>query len=182
MEYLTGDAKVNFDILQNISADIEFLHDNSELNEFSFDIRNSNIVLDGIFGTGFRGQINGHIAKVIGMINENASYIMSIDIASGIESTTGQIADICIRAHKTITFELPKIGQIIYPGIYNSGQLAIESIGIPSKSIQSIELNTNLTDIDLINSVIPKRKDEFNKGNCGKVLIVTGSSGMAGSG
>ena len=180
--YLTGDARTNFDILQNLNADIEFINDNSQLNEFILDIRDSHIVLDGIFGTGFRGQVNGHIAKVIEMINENASYIMSIDIASGIEAATGEVANTCIKANKTVTFELPKIGQLIYPGIYNSGQLAIESIGMPNKSIQSIDININLTDIDFINSVIPKRKEEFNKGNCGKVLIVTGSLGMAGSG
>ncbi len=181
-KYLTGDAKINFDILQNISTDIEFLQEASELKEFSFAVKNYHIVVDGIFGTGFRGQINDYIAKVIDTINKNASYIMSIDIASGIEAATGKVANTCIKANKTVTFELPKIGQLVYPGIYNSGQLEIESIGMPSKSVQSIEINTTLTDIDFVNSVIPKRKDEFNKGNCGKVLIVTGSSGMAGSG
>ena len=181
-KYLIGDAKTNFDILKKLDADIEFVHDNSEFDEFISDIRNSHIVLDGIFGTGFRGQINGHIAKVIEIINDNASYIMSIDIASGIEAATGKVANICIKANTTVTFELPKIGQLVYPGIYNSGQLEVESIGMPSKSIQSIDININLTDMDFINSVIPLRKEEFNKGNCGKVLIVTGSLGMAGSG
>jgi hydroxyethylthiazole kinase-like uncharacterized protein yjeF len=181
-KYIVGDARINLDILQSLDADIEFLQDNSELDEFIINTKSSHIVLDGIFGTGFRGQINGHIAKVIEIINHNASYIMSIDIASGIEAATGKVANTCIKADKTVTFELPKIGQLIYPGKYNSGQLEIESIGMPSKSIQSIDININLTDLDFINSVIPIRKEEFNKGNCGKVLIVTGSLGMAGSG
>ncbi len=181
-EHLTGDAKVDFDILQTINADIEFIKEDTELDRLSYDVSKADIVLDGIFGTGFKGQIKGHIAEVIEIINKNANYILSIDIASGIESATGKVADICVKAHKTVTFELPKIGQIVYPGLYNSGQLEIESIGMPHQSIQSVVLNNNLTDCDFINSVIPKRKDEFNKGNCGKVVIVTGSLGMAGSG
>lgn len=181
-EKLMGDAKTNFDILQTIGADIKFVQENSGLIEFYNDVINSHILLDGIFGTGFKGQIKGHIAKIVEIINDNANYIMSIDIASGIEAATGKIADICIKANKTVTFELPKIGQLVYPGIYNTGHLAIEKIGMPKESIQSIELDTNLTDIEFIKSTMPKRKDEFNKGNCGKVVIITGSTGMAGSG
>lgn len=181
-EYFKGDAKVNFDILQTIGADIVFLQEDTGLDSLSYDVSNAHIVLDGIFGTGFRGQIEGHIAKVIEIINNNSNYTISIDIASGIESASGKVADACVRAQKTVTFELPKIGQLIYPGAYNSGQLEIESIGMPYQSIQSIELNTNLTDKEFISLVIPERKDEFNKGNCGKLLIVTGSLGMAGSG
>ncbi|PYG88198.1 NAD(P)H-hydrate epimerase [Ruminiclostridium sufflavum DSM 19573] len=185
-ESFAGDAKINFDILENISADIDFIIDDlkeeSELKALSSDIKDAQVVLDGIFGTGFKGQIKGHIAKVAELINQNSDYTISIDIASGIEASTGKTAVNCVKAHKTVTFELPKIGQLIYPGVYNSGQLAVESIGMPEQSINSVNLNTALTDSAIVNSVIPERKDEFNKGNCGKVAVITGSEGMAGSG
>ncbi|HEY5583002.1 MAG TPA: NAD(P)H-hydrate dehydratase [Ruminiclostridium sp.] len=181
-ECINGDARLNFDILQSIGAVTEFLENDSELDNLSADIKNAQIVVDGIFGTGFRGQVQGYIAKVIETINKNSKHTISIDTASGIEATTGKIVGTCVQAHKTVTFELPKIGQLNYPGAHYTGELVVESIGIPMQAIESIEINTNLTDIDFIKTVIPKRKAEFNKGDCGKVAIVTGSLGMAGSG
>jgi NAD(P)H-hydrate epimerase len=179
---LSGDARLNLDILYRIGARIEYLEDNSNMDSLCAAVENSYLVVDGIFGTGFRGQVQGHIAKAVELINTTSKYVISIDIASGIESATGRAADICIKADKTVTFELPKIGQLIFPGAGYTGQLAVESIGMPPQAIESTEIALNLTDSDFINTVIPKRKTEFNKGNCGKVIIVTGSSGMAGSG
>ncbi len=181
-ECIAGDARINFDILQHMGAIIEFLQNDSELDGLSSDIKNAQIVIDGIFGTGFRGQVQDHIAKIIDIINENSKYTIAIDIASGIEAATGRVADTCVQANKTVTFELPKIGQLIYPGAQYTGQLVVESIGMPRQAIESIEICTNLTDSDFVKTVIPKRKAEFNKGSCGKVVVVTGSLGMAGSG
>lgn len=179
---ITGDAKLNFDLLESIGAVIEFVENDSGLNKLGLDIRNAQVVIDGIFGTGFRGQIEGYLLQAIELINKNSNYTISIDIASGIESATGRVAAACVQAHKTVTFEFPKVGQLIYPGIQFTGELIVESIGIPRQAVDSIEIKTNLTDKDFIKAVFPKRKAEFNKGNCGKVVIVTGSIGMAGSG
>lgn len=224
-EQISGDARVNFDILQKLGMKVFFLDADSGLDKFTEDISNSSLVIDGIFGTGFKGQVQGLAEKVINIINENSGYTLSIDIASGIESSSGAAASPCIHAHKTVTFEYPKIGQLIYPGAQYTGKLAIEGIGIPFQAAQSIDISTNLTDREYVKRVMPLRKAEFNtgpsrpkaptsvggwcqsaarssmdstniqrkpnlplnegsfnKGNCGKVLIVAGSSGMAGSG
>lgn len=181
-EHIKGDARLNFDILQSMGAVIEFLANGSELESFSKDIKNTEMVIDGIFGTGFKGQVQGIHSKAIQLINKYSKYTLSIDIASGIEASTGKVAEDCVKAHKTVTFELPKIGQLIYPGLNFTGKLVVESIGMPRQAIESIELNTNLTDMEFIQTNLPERRAEFNKGNCGKVIIVTGSLGMAGSG
>lgn len=181
-ETIYGDARSNFDILKNIGISALFLDENSELGDFSKDIKNTQLVLDAIFGTGFKGEIQGHIADVIAIINKNSRYIMSVDIASGIDASTGKVAKTCIKAHKTITFELPKIGQLIYPGLQFTGDLVVESINIPMQSINCIDVNTILVDKDLVKGFIPKRNSDFNKGNCGKVIIIAGSIGMAGAG
>jgi ADP-dependent NAD(P)H-hydrate dehydratase / NAD(P)H-hydrate epimerase len=181
-ECITGDAKLNFDILQRVGIATEFLQNDSELDTFRSDVKKAQIVIDGIFGTGFRGQVQGHIEKVIELINKNSMYTIAIDIASGIDSATGSTADTCVQAHKTVTFELPKIGQLVYPGAHFTGELVVESIGMPRQAIESIEISTNLADSDFLKAVIPKRNSEINKGNCGKVVVVTGSLGMAGSG
>jgi len=179
---ITGDARLNFDILESIGAFIEFVEKDSGIDKLSLDIKTAQVVVDGIFGTGFRGHVQGYLLHAIELINKNSNYTISIDIASGIESDTGRVTNACVQAHKTVTFEYPKVGQLIYPGIQFTGELIVESISIPRQAVNSIEIKTNLTDSDFIKATLPKRKSEFNKGNCGRVVLVTGSIGMAGSG
>lgn len=179
---LIGDARLNFDIVERLGVQIRFLDETTDIAGFISEIRRSQAVIDGIFGTGFRGRVKGYLADVINAVNENSKYTISIDIASGIEAATGKVSGICIKADETVTFELPKIGQLVYPGASYTGKLAVESIGMPGESIGNIHVNTYLTDLQTVKDIIPSRSAEFNKGSCGKVAVVTGSHGMAGSG
>lgn len=179
---LSGDAKANFEILKKIDAEICFMHSDESWDELVSDLKNAQLVLDGIFGTGFRGEITGSAAAVISLVNQYSRYTISIDIASGIESSTGHAAQPCIRAHKTVTFELPKIGQLIHPGLEFTGELAVESIGMPKKALESVENTIYLTDAEMVKQYIPKRYANSNKGSFGKVALAAGSTGMAGAG
>lgn len=180
--FLMGDARLNFDIIERLGAQIRLFDGTRDIAGFINEICKSQVVIDGIFGTGFRGRVKGYLTDVINAINENSKHTISIDIASGIESATGKVSDSCIKADKTVTFELPKIGQLVYPGASCTGKLAVESIGMPGESIANIVVNTCLTDLQTVKDIIPARNAEFNKGSCGKVAVVTGSHGMAGSG
>lgn len=181
-ETFTGDAKLNFDILEAMGVPIKFIGVNSSTEELCNDIEKAELVLDGIFGTGFRGEIQGIIKQVADIVNRHSRYTISIDIASGIESATGRISESCIKADKTVTFQLPKIGQLVYPGAEYTGELAVESIGMPGKAVDYVTETTTWVDRNFVRSLIPSRKAEYNKGNCGKVAVISGSTGMAGSG
>ncbi|HEX2927366.1 MAG TPA: NAD(P)H-hydrate dehydratase [Ruminiclostridium sp.] len=181
-QHFTGDAKLNYDILERMGIPTKFLGVNSSLKELCADIERSEIVLDGIFGTGFRGEIEGTIKQAVEIINQNSRHTISIDIASGIESATGRTSGTCVKADKTVTFELPKIGQLVFPGAEYTGELAVESLGMPVQAVENVEESTTWVDKKLVKALIPSRKAEFNKGSCGKVAILSGSKGMAGSG
>ncbi len=179
---LTGDAGLNFDIVQRMGANIRYINEETDLSEFTEEAEKAAVIIDGIFGTGFKGEIKGYIADIIRIINQCSKYTLSIDIPSGVESASGQVSGICIEADETVTFELPKIGQLVYPGADFTGKLIIEGIGMPSEAIENLDINTFLIDSQVVKSIIPKRKADFNKGSCGKIAVVTGSHGMAGSG
>lgn len=181
-ETLAGDAKVNFEILENMDVPIKYLSVNSSIEELQSDIEKAELVLDGIFGTGFRGDIQGLIKQVVGIVNRYSRHTISIDIASGIDSATGRTSGACIKSHKTVTFQCPKIGQLVYPGADYTGELVVESISMPSQAVEYITETTTWIDREVVKSLIPSRKAEYNKGNCGKVAVVSGSTGMAGSG
>ncbi len=179
---LTGDAGLNFDIVQRLGANIRYINEETDFAEFAEASEKASIIVDGIFGTGFKGEIKGYIADIIKIINQRSKYTLSIDIPSGVEAATGKVSSCCIEADETVTFELPKIGQLVYPGAEFSGKLIIEGIGMPSEAIENLNTDTFLIDSQIVKSIIPKRKADFNKGSCGKVAVVTGSHGMAGSG
>ena len=180
--FLMGDTSVNLEILYRLGADVRPLYETQHLMEFKKDLSKAQLIVDGIFGTGFRGQVKGFPADVMEAINLSSVYVLSIDIASGIESASGRVTEGCIKADKTVTFELPKIGQLVFPGAAYTGELAVESISMPRESIDSVEVDTFLTDIQTVRAMLPKRGPDINKGSCGKAAIITGSQGMAGSG
>ncbi len=180
--FLMGDAKLNHDMAKRLGADMRRLEDISELGGFTEALKKASMVIDGIFGTGFKGVVKGFIADVMNTINSHSKFILSIDIASGTEAATGKVSDTCIKAHRTVAFELPKIGQLIYPGAEYAGELVVESISMPQESLDSVEINTFLTDRQTVRAFMPVRAADANKGSCGKVAVVTGAQGMAGAG
>jgi NAD(P)H-hydrate epimerase len=126
--------------------------------------------------------VGGSIKDVIGIINRSGKTVISIDIPSGINGLTGAASETCIRADKTVTFALPKTGLAIHPGCEYAGELVVAEIGIPQKAVDKVSINRHLIDPGIAAGLIPGRRQQSNKGDYGKILIVSGSKGMTGAG
>ena len=174
----SGDAETNFDIVNRMGMDIETVTD---AEGFDYMIRAHDIVIDAIFGTGIHGEIGGAAADIITAINENARYILSVDVPSGIDSDTGRICGVCVKANKTVTFAAYKIGMMKFPAADFCGEIAVRDISIPEYIINGQNINISVTDDDFVRSVIPPRGSNSQKGDYGKVLIIAGSRGMTGA-
>lgn len=181
-ESITGDAKINLDILHNMEILPRVLTDKEQLNDLESEILKAHIVVDGIFGTGFKGIVQGIIADIIGIINKSGTRVVSIDIPSGIDGETGKVNGECIRAHKTVTFALPKLGTVIHPGCEYTGELKVVDIGIPAAAVRSQEIKISIIERDYVLDNMPQRLSDSNKGSYGKIIVITGSSGMTGAG
>jgi len=179
---ITGDALINLSILEKIGIRVSELVDGTRLESVRRELLTADVIIDGIFGTGIRGQVEGLPAEVIGTINSSGKPVISIDIPSGINGETGKMLGCSIKAVKTVTFALPKIGLVVHPGCEYAGELVVADISIPKKVIDSMEIKTNLIDRELVSGIIPERRTDSNKGDYGKVLVVTGSLGMTGAG
>lgn len=118
MEKITQCSKTNLQILQAMKVEYEVIcnneDDNIKLENLKNNIKNSDIVIDCIFGTGLEREIKGIFKEVIKIINENKNLVYSIDVPSGINATNGEILGICIKADKTISFEFYKRGFLKY--------------------------------------------------------------------
>jgi len=124
---LKNDAKINYLILKKLGYPIISVAAGPR------DIRHADVVIDAIFGVGLNRDIEGIFHEAIDFINKNAKKILSVDIPSGLDGTTGKIQGICIKADKTVTFSFPKKGFFINDGPRMIGKLIVVDIGIPKK-------------------------------------------------
>lgn len=142
----------------------------------------ADLVVDGIFGTGLKGEITGIEAEIIKLINSCGKPVISIDIPSGINGETGEVCGVCVNARITVTFGLPKIGLVLFPGCKYAGELVVADIGIPPEVTGSMGIKIHVIEKQMVASMIPGREKQTNKGDYGKVLIISGSKGMTGAG
>jgi NAD(P)H-hydrate epimerase len=169
-----GAAKQNFDIVNKLQIKIIDLQDVSLALET---INKSDAIIDAIFGTGLSREIQGKYEDVINIINASRKTVFSIDIPSGINGDTGQVMGTAVKADYTITFGLPKIGNLLYPGFEQGGKLYVTYISFPPVMQNSDYLKIATNDP----KPIPARDKDTHKGNYGKVLFIAGSSNYLGA-
>ena len=178
---ITGDAKINLDILEKMDLKVYPLLNANSLNIVKVALISTDLVIDGIFGTGFKGAVNKYTGKIFDLINQSDKPIVAIDIPSGVEANTGKVLGPCIKADHTVTMALPKIGLLLEPGASFTGNLYIGDISIPQEAIIEQGIDRYVTDLALIKSLFPRRDPEGHKGTYGHVLVVGGSAGMTGA-
>ena len=169
-----GDAKINFDIIKRMNINIDVI---SDIEDLKYIVRS----YDAIFGTGISGTVRGISYDVISEINDNAKYIMAVDVPSGINSDSGEICGVCIKADKTVTFAAYKVGMLMFPAADYVGKAAVKNISIPDYIIDGQNLKINVIDDKFVRSNFPKRENNSQKGDYGKVLVIAGSAGMTGA-
>lgn len=179
---IAGDAAINLSILEKTGIEVNELTEYDEIDKLRHEFYKADAILDGIFGTGLKGNIEGVASEVIRLINQSGKLVVSIDIPSGINGESGKILGCCVKAHKTVTFGLPKVGLLVHPGCEYTGELVVADISIPGKALEHFNINVNLIDYSLVSNNIPTRFANSSKGDYGKIIIVSGSKGMTGAG
>lgn len=175
-EEITGDALVNLQIWRKMGQEIHVIEEGSPL-----DHGESELIVDAIFGTGFRGVPREPAASVIQAINAGGKPVVAVDIPSGLEADTGLARGPCIRATRTVTFGLPKLGLVQEPGVSFAGKLHVADISIPAFLLTADHLKRHLLDLELVGSWFTPRPPAAHKGDCGRVLVVAGAKGMIGA-
>jgi len=178
---IKGDAGVNLIILQRMNAKIYLLLNEKDLHRLEISLIYSHLVIDAIYGTGFKGNTNDMVSKLISMVNDNKRTVISVDLPSGMEADTGKVFRECIKANYTVTFGLPKLGMFLEPACRFVGELTIADISLPRKLVEDATLPRQLITGDWVRSKIIKREPEAHKGDFGHVLLLGGSPGMTGA-
>ncbi|NLL63970.1 MAG: NAD(P)H-hydrate dehydratase [Ruminococcaceae bacterium] len=143
-------------------------------------IRSADIIVDCMFGIGFHGTPDETIASVFEMINSTFSFVVAIDVPSGVDTDTGMV-DTCVCANVTLAITCLKPAHVLLPAKSFCGEIEVLEIGISEEALDYIEHSyTTLCDEE-VGAILEVRDDFAHKHNFGSVLVVAGSRNMPGA-
>jgi hydroxyethylthiazole kinase-like uncharacterized protein yjeF len=143
--------------------------------ETSDELDGADVVIDALFGTGFRGAPRDDAASSIERINSSLAPVVAVDLPSGVDASTGEVAGAVVDADVTVTMHAPKVGLAIAPGRFHAGDVEVADIGIEASETRN-QLVT-----DRILRLVPRKRAGDTKYSAGSVLVVGGSPGTTGA-
>lgn len=173
-EKFRGAAKTNFGIIARLPVDITKLTGAATAKK---DLVHCDVVIDALLGTGLDRPVSGLVADVIALMNKSKKKILSLDIPSGVNGNTGEVMGIAVKADYTVTFGLPKIGNMLYPGYELGGELFVSHISFPPALYDDDKPAVRTND----EIALPPRPVEAYKGAMGDVLFIAGAANYYGA-
>jgi NAD(P)H-hydrate epimerase len=152
---------------------IQDLTDASELD--------ADVVVDALLGTGLEREVTGAYARAIDAINAHPGAVLAIDIPSGLNADTGRVLGTAVRADATVTFIGMKLGLFTGRGQALAGAVLFDDLDVPPDIYNGLVSAARRIrpDQDLLAGLVRER--DAHKGDCGRVAVIGGDSGMLGA-
>ena len=160
-----GDGRVAARLLREAGLDAEETDD----------VEGADVVVDAIFGTGFDGEPRPEAAARIERINAVGAPVVSVDVPSGVDASTGEVAGAVVQATLTVTFAGPKLGLHVAPGAFHAGEVVVADIGLEPAATEH-----RLVSAEIVR-LVPLRGPADTKYSAGSVLVVGGAPGLTGA-
>jgi hydroxyethylthiazole kinase-like uncharacterized protein yjeF len=135
----------------------------------------ADVLVDALFGTGFRGKPRPEAARAIEQMNAAGVPIVAVDLPSGVDASTGRVDGAAVQAALTVTFHAPKVGHVVAPGRFHTGELVVADIGLAPARTRTRRATAQVL------GLVPRRSERDNKYSAGSVLVVGGSTGLTGA-
>jgi NAD(P)H-hydrate epimerase len=185
-EKFTPDSRKNYQLFAKV------LEENDKTREFDAnrpdwprrvaeDTADADVIVDSIFGTGISGAPRGKALEMIELINSMPQPVVSVDIPSGVNGSTGETPGEAVVADFTVTIGAPKFGSLFHPGKSLAGEVAVVDIGFPDEIIEKHAGNVLLLDRIEAASRLPEREPDAHKFNAGTLLLIAGSDQYRGA-
>jgi hydroxyethylthiazole kinase-like uncharacterized protein yjeF len=187
---LRGDAAANCEEWKRSGGDVPLVPDETSWKLAWADVSAADAIVDAIFGTGFRGPLPALIKRAIDDVNHlsgsataaRPALILAVDTPSGLPSDQGKAEETVLRAHATVTFTAPKVGQLLSSQASAAGTLSVVSIGSPNSLVNEVGRGSlRWSEPEEFATLPLVRATEANKGTYGHVLIIAGSFGKSGA-
>jgi ADP-dependent NAD(P)H-hydrate dehydratase / NAD(P)H-hydrate epimerase len=162
-EKVTGDAAVNLGRVRKAGIP---LVDKAEA---------ADVVVDALFGTGFRGRPRPDAEHAISEMNGAGVPVVSVDLPSGVDASSGTVGGAAVRATMTVTFHAAKVGHAVAPGRFHAGEVVVADLGLGAARTSHRRATARVLEL------VPRRTEQDNKYSAGSVLVVGGSVGLTGA-
>jgi len=174
MEKIGGISKINLHILDRLPVEVQTVE---SVEAIRSDVVHCDVIVDAILGTGLSKAVGGRYADVIGMINDSGKTIVSVDIPSGVNGDNGLVMGTAVKADMTVTFGLPKAGNLLYPGCACGGRLFVSHISFPPSLSRAASLKLAVNHPPQL----PPRDPDGHKGTFGEALFIAGAASYFGA-
>ncbi len=150
-------------------------------------ITTTDLLVDSVFGTGFKPPIKGDAKKILAFVNkvleerDSIPYIVAVDCPSGVDCDTGEIANESLVADLTVTLAAAKPGLLRFPGAEYVGEIVVGDIGIPASQKEVAAIERDFATREGVRAWLPERPRDAHKGTFGRVMIVAGSVNFPGA-
>jgi hydroxyethylthiazole kinase-like uncharacterized protein yjeF len=157
-----GDGKIALEVLRSAGKEAQ-------------EGANGDVLIDALFGTGFHGEPRPVAEALILELNASGRPIVAVDLPSGVDADTGEIAGAAVRADVTVTMHGRKVGLEVGPGRFHAGDVVVADIGLELRETEASLVTRAILDL------VPRKGERDNKYSAGAVLVVGGSPGMGGA-
>lgn len=176
---LKGDALLNMELYRAIGGRVSAVGDNP--GRAAEGAKESDVIVDAIFGTGLTKEVRGAEAVAIDEINRSGKTVIAVDIPSGLDGLKGVPLGAAVKAAHTYTYGHPKIGQLLYPGVTYRGRLTVIDISLPDAAAAAVGIDATLVDGETLRGFYRKRPPDAHKGMFGDCAVIAGSMGKVGA-
>jgi hydroxyethylthiazole kinase-like uncharacterized protein yjeF len=166
-----GDGRVAAGYLERAGREVRIV----DAGAGETDLGRPDLIVDALFGTGFAGEPREDAARLIERMNGSGAAIVAVDLPSGVDASTGEVAGAAVEARSVVTFHGAKVGLAVTPGAFLLGSYEVADIGLEDR-----ETAINGVTEEILR-LVPARARRDNKYSAGSVLVVGGSRGMTGA-
>src|SRR3982074_218685 len=139
------------------------------------------IMIDALFGAGLDRPLAGPARQMVEAMNASGAPILAVDLASGVNGTTGAVMGAAVRASRTVTFFRRKVGHLLLPGRVHCGPVQVADIGIKPDVLARIQPRAVVNDPALWRSQFPFPRIDGHKYSRGHAVVVSGSMSTTGA-
>lgn len=140
----------------------------------------ADVIIDAVFGTGFRGELPENAADIFRLCSASNAKIIACDVPSGVDAKSGEVSEGTMRCCATVAFQAVKAGCVIYPAADYCGEIITADIGIPEQVSDAIS-SVSILGLSDVKKLINHRPKNAHKGTFGKLLCICGSRRYTGA-
>ncbi|MBQ1663832.1 MAG: NAD(P)H-hydrate dehydratase, partial [Clostridia bacterium] len=144
-------------------------------------VKTAQVLVDCMFGIGFRGAANELQSEVFSAMNEAPGDTVSIDVPSGVVTDTGEVLGTAVKADRTIAISTLKPLHVLYPAREYCGEIRILDIGLLPASYEAVTPRLHTLDGEEAAALLPARSRTAHKNDAGHILSLCGSYRMPGA-